>query len=953
MPYVDKWSFVGDNYFYKIKSEKCKLFQKNGLSAMKSASIQCKEKIRKDASMNEFVKDFLNGSLFVFILEKIDGILSIISKSHRNESQSRKSRQEYLRNNGNIICAAFVPAILQHYVNVRFRYYYSKETGDRTSRFFKKIRGMKTFGVRDLKRQLEKGSNGRDKNIIRNIVITGNPGSGKSTALRWLYCNVDSRQFDHIRYINSRTFMNDSSLDDVFLSIRKKASKKGRTLIFIDGFDEIKLISGTISEFRSLLDCFCCDQKERQCNFVISARAEHFQFESAIRKNQAYMNNNNYTVYEILPLNSAEAISICKSMKALRKQETAYGTNHFQYACCEAKPGKSGNEGLNERQYNKLIKEYFKTNKNIIINTPLLCRYAYTIIKDWNGERTKYAEAIASYKRIETVLNALIKWEFYDTYDIRGEEAAEVSERQRKKEEYRNKVNRFLALAAQKFVLNEELSRYEWEKAKRKFGLNSNAALCLLITRNGNLEFIEHCFEDYYVARAYLQTMKSGDVVNRIVFRKYLIGNRNVAQFFVEMLLASDTAIRDNFLSSFKTLQQLEKPELVDLMVKFVQGYTGLYILQTTKYSIEEWVLYFPHSEILYNGMRFNYYNIRAISQGYLIVESMQVIKGLQLSVITKNTIDKIKIKKSNTTGVMRCFFSYFYRGKYYFMGQTINYQYYVGMEAERIYEKKRRQSTYNGNAVLNNIQLKMSFLEGMASAERLASEEYKTVVSAFRRCIDLMGNNRNYWCLFSNQSIYVYQANRENDHMLQQLIADMPASFSVDMLYHYSLYRGYDMDFRKMKNELTYIKHSDIPLTFSMIDFEGSKYIREFLGTYHSVWIMNYRKLGDSLATEESTKMDQYVRTLRLCELEEKYHLVIRYSPKAALLVNDERIKAAYLDNDLYDMQAHAKDGLTLCDAVGCERGKKARELILSCETQECAYCRKAVSMLLEYVAI
>ncbi len=185
----------------------------------------------------------------------------------------------------------------------------------------------KYISIRKVKKEIESR-----RYLKKNIIITGQAGVGKSTALKWLFVNSNVPESNYI-YLYAKMFDEMKSLDEVLLEIESIIPDDKCSIIFFDGLDELKCIKGNVYEFNKFINFFDKNSNYRYnkpiCKFVISTRPEHFGFNNMIIKNNSERSLDNYLIVELQILTKKEAFKICKSIKKMYEFDRENGLSHF------------------------------------------------------------------------------------------------------------------------------------------------------------------------------------------------------------------------------------------------------------------------------------------------------------------------------------------------------------------------------------------------------------------------------------------------------------------------------------------------------------------------------------------------------------------------------------------------------------------------------------------------
>lgn len=276
------------------------------------------------------------------------------------------------------------------------------------------------------------------KDLTKNIwklsgtlyAITGKPASGKTTALRKLYCEMVKKQ-KRVKciFFNMSRITKDEDLANYLsdlISINK-LEKNDEIIAFFDGVDEaisfigndkfrsIFLDNGTNSEIFQLF-------REKELNLqgmVFGLRTEFLdRAENGLKNipdsgnNKYYTEHGNYymEVFRLETMTKKDIIKIYKSLRVLKAydKKRPVGRKRHQEKYPEFKE---------QRKYIKLFKDIIKNNQSIFYY-PMYVRYAYIYMqeyeKDWNPYRSDILMSRSKMTAsVEILIRAILKWEFH------------------------------------------------------------------------------------------------------------------------------------------------------------------------------------------------------------------------------------------------------------------------------------------------------------------------------------------------------------------------------------------------------------------------------------------------------------------------------------------------------------------------------------------------------------
>lgn len=249
------------------------------------------------------------------------------------------------------------------------------------------------------------------------FTIVGKPASGKTTAMRYLYCSLINQkkcvyfQMKNVKDIHDlKKRLEDQKKDNAFKS-------RERVIAFFDGVDEAisffkkedfisMFLKGMDSKIILLFD---------ECDLVLNCMV--FGMRPEFLKNSVfdleYKNENvSMRVFEIMEMSDKEIIKIFKSLKILKKMEKKLPEeerrHQFRY------PPKK------ERKYIRLLKKILKSNPDSIFHYPMYIRYAYAYMqryeKQWNPYMQDLVPDTDKASAFDVLVRAISKWEFHVYY---------------------------------------------------------------------------------------------------------------------------------------------------------------------------------------------------------------------------------------------------------------------------------------------------------------------------------------------------------------------------------------------------------------------------------------------------------------------------------------------------------------------------------------------------------
>lgn len=387
--------------------------------------------------------------------------------------------------------------------------------------------------IRQLLRQI-KAASGEKQSASVLFSIVGKPACGKTTTMRYLYCKLSkSRQcvYFQMQGITDMealsTYLETQKADNDFID-------QTCVVAFFDGLDEAHTFfqqenpHSMEDAFRSIFfpgkgykieEIFKKNKLKLDC-VVVSLRPEFL--ERSVQGLSDLQCKNVYSrVYQIEAMTARNALKIFRSLwvlKILERWKDEPKLRH-QDRCppWHEMP-----------HYTWLLRRILKENPNCLFHYPMYIRYAYIFMKQYEEKKGEAAESQQAFSSniavaFETLLNAIIKWEFHVFYE---DESASGNE---KWVQFQEKM-KHCAQDIIRRMMNQHkvfLSRDEFQEIVQRFFLDELGrqamAHCFMTAddRGERYIFCHTTFYEYFLAK-YL--FKKGNYDLR---KKYLTGNVN------------------------------------------------------------------------------------------------------------------------------------------------------------------------------------------------------------------------------------------------------------------------------------------------------------------------------------------------------------------------------------------------------------------------------------------
>ena len=793
--------------------------------------------------------------------------------------------------------------ILKNFVPRKFRYY-----------------GMEKYiSIRKVKKEIESR-----RYLKKNIIITGQAGVGKSTALKWLFVNSNVPESNYI-YLYAKMFDEMKSLDEVLLEIESIIPDDKCSIIFFDGLDELKCIKGNVYEFNKFINFFDKNSNYRYnkpiCKFVISTRPEHFGFNNMIIKNNSERSLDNYLIVELQILTKKEAFKICKSIKKMYEFYRENGLSHFTNKW----PSEEMQQiSFSELEYIKLLKKYLYNGvmEDSLLNIPLLCRYAYQIICDWNSEGQNFSEQNNKTQsdRIEHVLKSYIKWEFHDEYTCQTEnESGGISLK-----EYRNRVWEFLTEVAGAMGTNKSIDKEQWCKLKHIKAGEINEAYCVLQeikhkNKVDKLEFVHNSFQNYFLACYYASMLKdkSERMEKDKSFSSLFMSNSEFAVMYIEQLMKGDNELAKQVC---KELLRVGDNDFENI-IEYAKGDSRFVYDPTISFTIEEYLTVFPNGVFIYAGINFDRYLLDDLrSNGILKVRNPEYLSEFRQAVISKNNYVKgIQYCLFNPGFQFILFYVYEYKQFKFIGGYHHNKDYFI-----RKIRELSSQGDISYNSVKNNLAVRM-ILEQMQK-DRNEDSVFKRFEHISKILINFMGENNKYWCLLNNSNIYIYHKVLENEDKMKNIFKKGQLEYPYEYPNLYGIYKSMVSD----ENDTYCYEKSKITFLFDATQIVHNR-IDNYLQEYYGVHYNNLNLLKEKIDVENNLRINisnlyKIIKVYtKIDEVVDKLH-----NERMRLYFSDEKLFTFYILEEQKEMHYLAKNTLSLCDKYEHFSGVKLREFLV-----------------------
>lgn len=419
----------------------------------------------------------------------------------------------------------------------------------------------KKYTVRDLAKKIKKPSS--------IVAITGKPASGKTTAMRYLYCKLSRTR--KCVYIQMQTVR---SIDDLIRRIKSQKAPKWKenepVIAFIDGVDEALsfrldpstssaetcysvFLQGASSKIYDLfLDCGL----NLDC-VVLSFRSEFLESPEYLHRCSDL--NLDMHICWLEKLSGEDIIKIFRSLKVLQRMDRSNSKQRHS----ERYPSI-----WEERKYIKLFRKILRDNLDSIFYYPMFVRYAYAFMKVYEGElgNKNLTPASNMAKSFKVLLEAALKWEFHIYYSdgtrafLPQDKKVETDEFKKFKEAIDSCMSQVIQVMLEQDLNGREdpwtVSRYKLNNILANCAYNDKDKLvithCILTTDDDGLNFgfFHNTFYEFYLAK-YL--VMQADYHTR---KRYLISgdsSKNLRQMYYT-ILCDEKELCEGFSSSITDL---------------------------------------------------------------------------------------------------------------------------------------------------------------------------------------------------------------------------------------------------------------------------------------------------------------------------------------------------------------------------------------------------------------
>ena len=829
--------------------------------------------------------------------KKVVQLPDVSAPASKRVLDSREKRIHILTSSY-VMAGVYVPITLKYYVDVQLSSYSNMK---------------KKFSIKKIMRTIKEGT---------DVIITGAPGSGKSTSLRWIYKNINAKEFDNVIYLNARMFSACKTINDVFSSISNYVSDKKRCIIFFDGLDEVKCVSGKRTEWENIIKHLRKIATNngvdirKKCIFVISTRQEHFDF------NNSSISFNDFVVFVTNSLSAKETMKVCKTIKKFRDFEDS-GKKTSSKCFNDKFPPQNSDNKMTEREYISLLRKHLKNKDNTVLNNPMLCRYAYSYIQHLKASNSPANETLTLSKRIEAIIQSYTKREYYD----RNEERSTVGKGKKKFEKLKIDVFELLTKIVKELDSDGFITRDNWSIIKGN--LDINHSLCLLIEEeDGKLSFVHKMFEEYFMARYYA---KSSNIDIEALKNVLTTGSVDFLKMYAEFIINCQPYIINNIIENTKPLHaNIEK------LVNFAQG-TSFVFYNTNKSenaSVDEILRRFPLSRIKYAAMDFDIEILDKIkNDGILEIAGIGYLEGCDVSLITDSPILVVRFVKSHDVHIEALYAEFLlFDSELHTLGGFTSHPQKPDIKFIKRFMLINDLEDYDIKVILQDEKLKIELYEAWQLEKGIRSliedSEMKRVFSIL---IDFMGRTQKYCCDYDNVNFTVYRICKSNVENIRQCFIKRHETRKTENINFYGCYKALMKSLTM--SELSREDYDSLSFDISEeCDFDTNSDLSLFLNSYYSAWWKNNdfweNKKKHYDEDRELITCFYKIEMNRLFDDMRKYN---EMSLTVLIIISEEEMKTALIIGDYKNLYQVANKSLKLCKEADDSYGTSIRENILS----------------------
>ena len=774
-----------------------------------------------------------------------------------------------------------------------------------------------------------------DKYNDNHVIIMGASGLGKSTLLRWLFLRVNSRKYDNLAYFPSGLFKDCPNMEAVIQNIGAVVNGKGRCLLFLDGVDELKCITGEEKDLADLFNRLIGlpitgtpspkAQNSKGHTVIITTRPEHFEFIRTVNTQSGKIGYDRFSLYRLYPMGGKEAkkMCLCTVRRYMDMNNSAIAGSYK-----DKSPLSKSEFRIYQRQLHWYLERCRKDGQfSSVLDNPMLCRYSYQIVSNSVTENDTPVFLTEIQKR-EIALRSIIGWEYHD-----GEttESKTVSKNDAKGMEHFERVSGFLSEIAVKASDNgDRIKRDDWESLKNQYRLDINSSLSLLEEgKNGELSFADLSFYEYFLARWLAQADRntiSGETRKKLC--RLLKQNKEFAEMYSEFVVKD--ALSDSFLASMP----------IGDLANFTQGKQSRLFEESNGFTIDDILQYFPLSTVMYYGMDFDFHSMQNINEtGILNIDSgVQYLAEKSIKWLTRQEITGVSVPRgcflphdvNNSMQMLALFFLMYQQGDLLFINDAI----WTEPDKEKRMLKERMKTD------------KLSEIPGVSSAEmqlhiiqiendKKYEWERKLTLKAMLLISRFIDKTGTYWCLLNGDSMVICKPTKKNAELLKDIFVQNSVIHPAVYAYAYSHYL---LHIKPLSNFIETIKpykiDEDINYIFYPDFFYDSNFLKEKERSFMVLYYDIRDKNRDILGVFQHEEFERTTLRLERSLYDITDELLKQLnSPKLECIISDEKLIFYYAMNESGLLMEEAKKTISYCEEINYGDGVAIRDSILKSE--------------------
>lgn len=404
----------------------------------------------------------------------------------------------------------------------------------------------------------------------------------------------------------------------------------------------------------------------------------------------------------------------------------------------------------------------------------------------------------------------------------------------------------------------------------------------------------------------------------------------------------------------------------LNYFAKLASGQAWYTYTPDAPFTVEEYLVVFPLGAVRYHNITFSAPILRQLySTGILEVENADSCLGCDPSRISHSlSIKGVKSSSAFGTGfkhIVRefkivCSGDFVDVGGFWHTNTTQK-------ELDDILLRSELHHLLSGmshsiSEIQHNEIIQMALLKKRIKDEQRRQEEGETLLSWMKSIISFMGEQKDYWCLFNKDLLYVLQTIPENASLMTELFYNGLSQSTFDYVSLYGEYRAITEPIDALIQMGESCKISNIPVEFSsnIKELEQENFA---LRAYYRIHWKNLQLFKENSKRRENffdNDINNILETREILDFYEQADLFLELSPneKLALYLSDEKLFTFYIFGDGDQMVDLAEGTLELCKKYQHQNGQWLRELLLSDDMRFVGEdFRKVYSFAREYILL